>query len=315
MDRFVEACARFPNAEAKMSYVGHSNGTYLLARALQDYPALRLKRVVFAGSVVRRDFDWRRNFKVVSGANDRRVEKVLNYVATKDWVVGILSKAFQPLKLLFDLGSAGHDGFDQYKESRSEENQRKKNSGKDHEGKEKDCKRLFEVHYVAGQHSAALTETQWDDIAQFIVSGESPCPPNIDFSRHRTWWLVMLGWISPVLVLYLLWLVFGFGIALTLSVHREGTLQLTPASWVRTWDGWACVPGLAVSEMCRAFSPLGEWLVSAVNWFLAALQGHISVPFAKTKPDLSKLSELWAVIRGIACLAYWWLVYIVATRF
>jgi hypothetical protein len=53
MDEYVSAVSRYPRAE--FSYVGHSNGTYLVARALQDYPALHLRNVLFAGSVVRGD--------------------------------------------------------------------------------------------------------------------------------------------------------------------------------------------------------------------------------------------------------------------
>jgi hypothetical protein len=56
MDQYVEVKARF--ADAEFSFVGHSNGTYLLASVLQDYPAAKFARVVLAGSVVRRDFAW-----------------------------------------------------------------------------------------------------------------------------------------------------------------------------------------------------------------------------------------------------------------
>ena len=56
MDKYAEAKALFPNAE--FSYVGHSNGTYLLARALTDYTCCSFKYVVFAGSVVRTDYNW-----------------------------------------------------------------------------------------------------------------------------------------------------------------------------------------------------------------------------------------------------------------
>lgn len=44
MDRYTEAKAAYPDAE--ISYVGHSNGTYLLAKALSDYPACSFKHVV-----------------------------------------------------------------------------------------------------------------------------------------------------------------------------------------------------------------------------------------------------------------------------
>jgi pimeloyl-ACP methyl ester carboxylesterase len=115
MDLYCEARAQFP--KAKFSYVGHSNGTYLLASALRNYPSTRFESVVFAGSVVRRDFPWER-FLLISGDNPAsrvtptsRVTRVLNYVATNDRVVALFPKGLQPFKW-FNLGSAGHDGFD-----------------------------------------------------------------------------------------------------------------------------------------------------------------------------------------------------------
>jgi hypothetical protein len=50
MDQYTEALAVYP--QANFSYVGHSNGTYLLARALEENQSCHFKRVVFAGSVV-----------------------------------------------------------------------------------------------------------------------------------------------------------------------------------------------------------------------------------------------------------------------
>jgi hypothetical protein len=230
MDRYVEARARHPNAV--FSFVGHSNGTYLLARALNDYPAVRFERVVLAGSVIRRDFDWAKHLNPQPNSNNiPHVQEVLNYVATKDWVVAIFSKAFQPLRFFFDLGSAGHDGFDQYKK--------------------KAHPRLHEAHFVEGRHSAALIETQWDDIARFIVKG-GPLPglPDADFRPQRSWMIVALGWVSPLILLLLLWLVIGTGIALTKSVF-----------------------------------------------------GH--------SPETSE----WTTLRAVVCAAYWWVVYILASRF
>ena len=49
MDKYVDVKARFPNSE--FSYIGHSNGTYLVARALEDYPAARFRNVLFAGAL------------------------------------------------------------------------------------------------------------------------------------------------------------------------------------------------------------------------------------------------------------------------
>jgi pimeloyl-ACP methyl ester carboxylesterase len=234
MDRYVEIRARYPNAA--VSFVGHSNGTYLLARSLSDYPAVRFARVVLAGSVVRRDFDWEKRLKRESFGKPPRVEEVWNYVATKDWVVAIFSKAFQPLKFFFDLGSAGHDGFDQF-------NRKHATPG------------LNESHYIEGTHSAALTETQWGDIARFIVNGDPiPGPPDRDFKDHRRWWMVAAGWVSPLILIGLVWLVIGFGVALTISVHGEGVWQLRSSVW--TWRGFACAPGAWYSDLCGMLAPV-----------------------------------------------------------
>ena len=43
MDRYTEVVARYPNAT--VSYIGHSNGTYLLAKALElNDPLLSLRQ-------------------------------------------------------------------------------------------------------------------------------------------------------------------------------------------------------------------------------------------------------------------------------
>ena len=101
-----------PLSECAFSYVGHSNGTYLVARALKDYPAARFHRIVFAGSVVRCDYDWLQISRPIPGETSElpRVDKVLNFTATGDWVVALFPKGLQPIKAI-DLGSAGHDGF------------------------------------------------------------------------------------------------------------------------------------------------------------------------------------------------------------
>lgn len=104
INQYTEALARYP--KAKMSFIGHSNGTYLLASALERYRACAFERTVFAGSVVNRDFPWDKH------VSDDRVAAVQNYVATADWVVAVFPAIFERLrKARADLGSAGHTGF------------------------------------------------------------------------------------------------------------------------------------------------------------------------------------------------------------
>jgi pimeloyl-ACP methyl ester carboxylesterase len=57
MDQVTELRARFPKLK-EMRFIGHSNGTYVLASALERYQTLKVDKVVFAGSVVRRSYDW-----------------------------------------------------------------------------------------------------------------------------------------------------------------------------------------------------------------------------------------------------------------
>jgi len=170
IDQYTEALALYP--EAAFSYIGHSNGTYLLARALQDCPCLHFNRVVFAGSVVRREYDWS------SMLETGRVRGVLNYVATADWVVACFPKLMQDLRLQ-DIGSAGHDGFLQSLQTSP--------SG------------LQQV-YVAGDHGAAIGEPRWDELAEFVLDGTVPPLTN---DNHRAWWVVALGKM-PILVWALL---------------------------------------------------------------------------------------------------------------
>lgn len=286
MDHYVEELARHPNAT--ISFVGHSNGTYLLARALKDYPAARFERVVLAGSVIRRDFDWNSRLRPQPGYPVPQVGKVLNYVATSDWVVAIFSKAFQPLRFFFDLGSAGHDGFDQCRRGPRP--------------------RFQEAHFVQGQHSAALVETQWDDIARFIING-SPFPglPDADFRTRRNRIIVALSSVSSLILLLVLWLVIGFGVALTKSVYGAGMVEVFGT--VSPWEGLTCPSEVVGRDACGWLVPAGQGVLRVVNWIWAALRGTITTPFAEAPVGGP------SGFRAAVCALYWWFVYIVATRF
>lgn len=150
-DQYVIHRAQYPNAV--FHYVGHSNGTQIFSEAISTYPDLKFERVIFAGSVVKRGFDWDPFF------SNGQIKKLRNYVATNDFVVAILSKGLQAIGD-FNLGSAGHDGFKQFPkadvitpEIRQGEN----------------------VEYIRGTHSAAIKDSMWDEIATFVTTG-APSP-------------------------------------------------------------------------------------------------------------------------------------------
>lgn len=146
--------SRCPNA--RFHYVGHSNGTYCLAKALELYPCCQFDRVVFAGSVVRTSFNWSKflpapNQEHKLSEAEPQVRNVLNYIATADLVVAFFPKIFQYLPFLRqDLGSAGFDGFAD-----------NATTGK-----------VTQVHYVLGGHGAAIKEPNWDAITEFVYSGK-----------------------------------------------------------------------------------------------------------------------------------------------
>ena len=158
MDEYTENIARYPNAE-DFDFIGHSNGTYILASALQRYPTLKVRNVLFAGSVVPKGYRWR---ELVDAG---RVSKVRNVVATGDWVVAIFPRFFEQIaeslhidsvnKGILDIGSAGFRGFDD-------------------SAKVDRARSICDTKFVSGMHSAALDI--WDErkrsaIVAFAIHG------------------------------------------------------------------------------------------------------------------------------------------------
>lgn len=145
MDQYTETLARYPNVK-RVDFVGHSNGTYLLADALRRYHAMKIDRVVFAGSVVRRDFDWEP--LVARG----QVGFVRNYVASDDWVVALFPRFFEQRFLRFlgnDIGSAGFNGFDR-------------------EGAPRAAAVVKNIKFIDGSHDGFLD--QIDPIVEFLLA-------------------------------------------------------------------------------------------------------------------------------------------------
>jgi len=199
MDEYVGAKARFPKAE--FSYVGHSNGTYLVARALQDYPAACFRNVLFAGSVVRRDYNWDKFLAA------KRVSKIVNMIATWDWVVALFPQGLEPLRRFFDLGGAGFGGFEQAKQ----------------------IDEVHEVRYVIGGHSAGLVETQWPRIADFIVHDAIPEPPDPDYTDNQSGFCKAVSKVSTLLLGLLLVLAVAILVCILYPVFMPGTTAIKAA--------------------------------------------------------------------------------------
>lgn len=145
MDQYTETLARYPKVRPEnIRFFGHSNGTYIVAEALQAYDEMRIERVVFAGSVVPRAYPWAKL--------GERVKRVRNYVGTQDWVVALFPRLFElpgPSLLGNSIGSAGFNGFD-------------------------DEARVDNVRYVHGEHGAF--ESRVDEIVGFLLAPGEPQP-------------------------------------------------------------------------------------------------------------------------------------------
>lgn len=156
-NEYTDNAVRYP--KARFHFVGHSNGTYLLASAMERSSCIRFVNVAFAGSVVRRDYPWPKLKEA------RQVSRVANYLATTDWVVAVFPWFIGRLQVLLDwlsgsllslppkrdLGSAGDLGFRDF--------DRKPD--------------LVNVPPVTGGHGAAVEERNWDCLASFILGGDA----------------------------------------------------------------------------------------------------------------------------------------------
>lgn len=177
MDQYTMALAKYPNA--KFSFVGHSNGTYLLASALKNYPSCRFDRVVFSGSVIRTTFPWDK--MIATG----RITEIRNFAASSDWVVAVFPGVYEQLGIS-DLGRSGSDGFESYLP-------------------------VDQHMWLDGSHNAGIKEDNWQSIAEFIVKGSSA--PVQELKPAPSWMIRLLSagalvcWLLLVFaVLGLLWL-------------------------------------------------------------------------------------------------------------
>jgi pimeloyl-ACP methyl ester carboxylesterase/multisubunit Na+/H+ antiporter MnhB subunit len=146
VDRYVEAKRLYPNA--KFSFIGHSNGTYLVAQALKLHKDIEFDRLAFAGSVVSANYKW---YPLLDSGN---VKFVLNVPATFDWVVSLFPRVADALPLQWLLGpNLGAAGVIPFKDKRPKVRNQK---------------------YKNGQHGVAIKEDNWEDLARFAILNKIP---------------------------------------------------------------------------------------------------------------------------------------------
>jgi pimeloyl-ACP methyl ester carboxylesterase len=202
MDEYTETLGKYPNAK-RIDFVGHSNGTYLLASALERYQSLVVDRIVFAGSVVRKGYDWETIFSrgQVKGS-------VRNYVAADDWVVALFPAVFEQWPLYYlgdDVGSAGFNGFVQNRESRS-------------------SVRVENVKFIRGQHAAFLAREYVRAIAEFVTDSKGEVNAGSVGGRGEWVWLKIVS-------KYLCWAVWLGLVAIVGFVGLRATGAATQPAW------------------------------------------------------------------------------------
>ncbi|WP_171026478.1 alpha/beta hydrolase [Mesorhizobium comanense] len=280
MDQYVSAVAQYPNSQ--FHYVGHSNGTYLAARGLADYPACAFGNVFFAGSVVRSDYDWK------TPVRDGRVARLLNVVASKDWVVALLPKGLQWIPGT-DVGGAGFDGFRQADAGPAAETD--------------PAVRIVQREYVEGSHSAGIAEAQWPGIANFVVDGIIPSDRSAGFIRKQPLWLKLLSDSRAVPVL----LVAVFVVFLP-------ALIVCPAFDVRVAAIGATI-GQQISAFLSQLNPLAGRMQPAAL-FISALLSWLSFgDLARAAVSLISALLSWVVSFGGTGRATLLFLYILLVKF
>ncbi len=96
-----------------ISFAGHSNGTYILGRALLDVPSMRFARIYLAGSVLPRTYPWGVVFRrhQVLGPGVDGVGMVHSDRGRTDVPVAVLCSMLRGAGAR-KLGTGGFDGFD-----------------------------------------------------------------------------------------------------------------------------------------------------------------------------------------------------------
>ena len=138
---YGNVCALYPSA--KVSFLGHSNGTYLGTQAL-NCENLDYKYMILAGSVVRCDFWVNKN----TGKKwKQRVSRLFNFRSIDDWIVALLPGGLEVLPSLgrwMNLGGGGAYGFKGLEEGR-------------------------EQRTIKGGHGAAIQSDAWEQLARFLI--------------------------------------------------------------------------------------------------------------------------------------------------
>jgi pimeloyl-ACP methyl ester carboxylesterase len=143
-DKYSEALARNPHA--RFSFIGHSNGTYLLGESLRTIPGMQFEHAALVGPVLPASFDW-------DGPAKRGQIGALRVDGScYDWPVGWLCSALRGLGMR-DIGTGGYEGFTTLANNTK-----------------------HEFFWYSGGHSAPLAAANLPALAAFAVAGSLVSP-------------------------------------------------------------------------------------------------------------------------------------------
>jgi len=166
-DIYAEALAK--NPKATFHFIGHSNGTYLLGVSLDEVASMKFTRIALIGSVLPDDYKWADRLR------NKQFEQLRNDRGASDVPVGLLCGALRGVGMR-DVGTAGLNGF-QWTDDRKQE-----------------------VYYYRGGHSKALTDTNLQRVAQFVMGGVNTAPPRKtmtkDVSPRLAWIFRAARWLG-----------------------------------------------------------------------------------------------------------------------
>lgn len=174
LDRYSYHVARNPNV--RFHFIGHSNGTYILGTSLLKVSSLIFDRIYLAGSVLPREYPWKRIFA------KNQVSTVANQCSSDDWPVGWLCRGLHWIGFR-DVGTGGFDGF-------------------------KDLKAWEQTQWFKGNHGKPLQRPNQPNIVDYILSTkiESPLMPTPEdlCSNPSLWFKTKMYLFSPILAMVIL---------------------------------------------------------------------------------------------------------------
>lgn len=142
-DLYAQLVAEHPLAE--FDFIGHSNGTFILANSLLTTPSMVFRNVALVAPVVSDEFDWGMMF------SRGQIEAFRYDVATADWPVGILCSALNALGSS-EVGPSGVTLFKGTSDTMARS-------------------RLKKVGWHEGGHSVALHPNNRDHLVKFAHTG------------------------------------------------------------------------------------------------------------------------------------------------